>query len=257
MKSQYPKLRAAVTRSLVAAAAAAACSAASALPAFTLAPSAVGLAGTAFTADNLLVSDFATVTYTPNGFKESGFLAITGAQFGGSQIDTAGLGSTYGLYIAFDATATTVVNTGAFQAGNFDTLTYTLYGYNGPGTFSPTSAPAPSIKLGSGELVTGTFSGSASGTTVTSASATTTLTFAQEAAASAFFASPSPFYAISQAAFTNTSQQISSNASGFVVTQGGGSVNFVAAPVPEPETYALMLGGLGALGFLARRRKID
>jgi hypothetical protein len=34
----------------------------------------------------------------------------------------------------------------------------------------------------------------------------------------------------------------------------GGAV-MMAAPVPEPETYGMMLGGLGLLGFLARRRK--
>lgn len=31
--------------------------------------------------------------------------------------------------------------------------------------------------------------------------------------------------------------------------------NIVALPVPEPETYAMMLAGLAALGFLARRRQ--
>jgi hypothetical protein len=33
------------------------------------------------------------------------------------------------------------------------------------------------------------------------------------------------------------------------------TVNVTAAPVPEPETYAMMLAGLGALGFMARRRR--
>jgi len=34
--------------------------------------------------------------------------------------------------------------------------------------------------------------------------------------------------------------------------------NFVTqlSPVPEPETYALLLAGLGAVGFVARRRRI-
>jgi len=32
-------------------------------------------------------------------------------------------------------------------------------------------------------------------------------------------------------------------------------VSFVAAPVPEPESYAMMLAGLGVMGLIARRRK--
>ena len=33
------------------------------------------------------------------------------------------------------------------------------------------------------------------------------------------------------------------------------TANYSVTPVPEPETYALMLAGLGAMGFIARRRQ--
>jgi len=36
-----------------------------------------------------------------------------------------------------------------------------------------------------------------------------------------------------------------------------GSANFQGNVIPEPETYALMLAGLGVVGFIARRRRKD
>ena len=35
----------------------------------------------------------------------------------------------------------------------------------------------------------------------------------------------------------------------------GGSAWYVPPPIPEPETYAMMLAGLGLLGFTAKRKK--
>ena len=36
-----------------------------------------------------------------------------------------------------------------------------------------------------------------------------------------------------------------------------GNIAVSPAPVPEPETYALLLAGLGAVGFVARRRQAN
>lgn len=47
--------------------------------------------------------------------------------------------------------------------------------------------------------------------------------------------------------------QVTGNVVSDQATSIGGVV--ALAPVPEPETYGLMLGGLGVLGWLARRRR--
>lgn len=50
---------------------------------------------------------------------------------------------------------------------------------------------------------------------------------------------------------------VSTPVSGWFTTElftASASLNVIAAPVPEPDTYALMLGGLGLLGFMTRRK---
>jgi len=46
---------------------------------------------------------------------------------------------------------------------------------------------------------------------------------------------------------------------GFAPSVAAYSINSaaVATPVPEPETYAMLLAGLGVVGFVARRRRAD
>ncbi len=267
--TSYPKAstRPLLQRTAVAVALAALCATASALPVFTLNPAGAALAGTAFTADNILISDYATVRFgAGNTFTETGFLSISGAQLGGVTLVPGGLNSTYGMYIKFTGTG----NTGAGDpslvgtSGTFTTLNYTLYGYNGSATFgfdagnNPTETAAGEVTLATGSLISGTVSTAPAGGGDFTPSAAAKLTFATVASTS-FFVAPVPFYNIALSSFTNTVSQVTrftdTQGSGFKISQGGGSFNFVAAPIPEPETYALMLAGLCAVGFMARRRQ--
>ena len=239
--------------------------AAEALPQFTLDPAAVGLNSSGgFTADNILISDFSTVVITPNGkgganFTDTGVLPVTSFQLGSSPISGNGLNTTYGLYFGFDATG--VQDTPTFTSatdGVFTSVTYTLFGYDvtGPVTYQPSNVTpigvvAP-IALATGTLIDGGV-GATTVAGVAVPNANTLLTFTPTVAGQPFFVSPNPFYQAVFAAFTNNPSQIITTADGFIISQGGGSANFLALATPEPATMALMGVGLLGLGILRRR----
>jgi hypothetical protein len=235
------------------------CAAASAaLPQFTLNPGAAGLNGSSITADNVLISDYSTVTIDAGGtFTETGYLPITGFQLGGNALTPAGLNSDYGMYIAFTGTGTTTVNdpTTTFNFGNFTTLTYTLYGYNGSATFgfsgnTATETASGEVALAHGTLLSGSVLTVPTGGGTFSPSANAMLTVALDQPT---VFSPTPFYTVALTAFSNTPSQVEPFAGGFRIRQGGGSLNF--APVPEPSSAAMLLCGLMAAGFMGYRRQ--
>ncbi|MEO6897596.1 MAG: flocculation-associated PEP-CTERM protein PepA [Caldimonas sp.] len=244
-----------------------------ALPSFTITPAGAStpLLGAPVTADNIIISDFSTVRFTsPTSFTDTGYLAVQSFQLGGTTVIAGGLNSTYGLYFQFSGAGMLSGGNPALNvtSGNFTSLDYTLYGYNGPaatfgfdGSDNPTvTGAAGAVALAKGSLTPGSNQSSV-GSSPQSPSFTSfagaNLSFTPTAAGAGFFTSPKTFYNVAVSSFINSPTQVSpvaaGFASGFRIAQGGGSVNF-AAPIPEPETYALLLAGLGAIGWVARRR---
>jgi len=46
------------------------------------------------------------------------------------------------------------------------------------------------------------------------------------------------------------------NDSGQIIANASDGQAYLLSPVPEPETYAMLLAGLGLMGFMGRRKKI-
>ncbi|MEW6677415.1 MAG: PEP-CTERM sorting domain-containing protein [Pseudomonadota bacterium] len=70
-------------------------------------------------------------------------------------------------------------------------------------------------------------------------------------------ASDLSFYMLTNSSASGLSKAgVTAYADTFALDYANGSLAYgVQAPIPEPETYALMLAGLGLVGFMARRRK--
>lgn len=151
-------------------------------------------------------------------------VAKTGFQMlGGLDVSVAGHYSTAanGGYVI--TTAAGYLHNGSFSGGVFE-ADPSKYGY-----YTAADLRASSGTAASGALFGATQTGSWDGLQAMSVDASLT-SYAQQSGPG-----------LSSAALTNVSY-------GFGV---------IAAPVPEPETYAMLLAGLGLVGAIARRRKAN
>jgi len=231
-------------------------------------PSGAGISTAgSFTFDNVVLNSYITIdTVSGTSFNEQGYLRMS--VFTNNNvpvaIPTTGTpgGTPYSLYVQFNASGTQTP--GIPSTGNFTSLTYTLFGASGVTNFLDTNndgifevVGAAPVTLATGTLASpGTTSLSQDpGTGLLLPSAQLLATFQPNPAFAGFFVNPSVFTTLDvAAAFTSTGTVITQFGNRLRVDGGGGNATFALAAVPEPDTYGMLLAGLGLFGFIARRK---
>jgi hypothetical protein len=236
-------------------------------------PSATGITTQGpFTFDNVLINTYANIDVTSGGtaFLEQGFARLTTFSNLGlpTAIPTAGFpgGTPYSLYISFTATGTQ--SAGIPSTGSFTSLNYTLLGAAGITTFADSNSDGifevtggPTVTLASGSLLGPGSVSLTSGAGGLLPAAQIFTSFVPNPAFAGFFVNPNATQRLDMtAAFTNTGTVItqfplSNGAFRLSLNGGGGNATFAISAVPEPDTYGMLLAGLGLFGFIARRRK--
>ena len=236
-------------------------------------PSGAGISTAgAFTFDNVVINTYSAIDITGGGttFTDQGFARLMGFSNDGfpTSLPTAGFpgaATPYSLYISFTATGTQTPGLPAF--GSFTSLTYSLLAAPGVTTFADSNADGIFEATGAAPITLATGSLSAPGSVSLTGTpgnllpaANVLATFVPNPAFAAFFVNPNASQILDlSAAFTNT---------GSIITQfplagtdfrlsvngGGGNATFAITAVPEPDTYGMLLAGLGLFVFIARRK---
>jgi hypothetical protein len=224
-----------------------------------------------FTFDNVLINTYANIDITSGGtaFAEQGFARMSTFSNDGlpTSIPTAGFpgGTPYSLYISFTATGTQ--SAGIPSTGSFTSLSYSLLGATGITTFADSNndgifevTGAPPVTLATGSLISGSTSLTVGAGGLLPAAQILT-SFIPNPAFAAFFVNPNATTRLDlTAAFTNTGSVITQFPLGngdfrLSLNGGGGNATFAVSSVPEPDTYGMLLAGLGLFGFIAGRRR--